>query len=154
MPTPPREIAEMQRPRRRLGTVLRQIVNCPLCPGSPGDSGFAEAVRIVRWRERTARVECVTCGLRFSIDIPALVETLRARPGDVLGFHFPKSNPRRFSGKTFAYLYAEVAKAGGTPTDPKALSAAARELADRIEHVHSLGPSPAVTTPPSRAKSA
>jgi hypothetical protein len=141
----------MQRPRRRLGTVLREIITCPLCPGPPGANLFVEAVRIVRWRERTARAECVTCGLRFSIDIPALVETLRARPGDVLGFHFPKNDPRRFSGKTFAYLYAEVAKAGGTPTDPKALSVAARKLADWIEHVHAVGPSP-VTAPPSRPR--
>ena len=138
------DVSNMQRPRRRLGEVLRELISCPLCAGT-GDH-FDAQVRIVRWRERTVRVECITCGLRFSLDIPELVQTLRDDPDALLGHHLDGRHPGRAT---------KVAASGLIPApvkdDMERHKAAALELADWIERVHEFAPS-AVSAPPSRKK--
>lgn len=50
----------MRRPRRRLGELLGVALRCPLCGGAE--------LRTVAYRPKTARLECKTCTLRFSLD--------------------------------------------------------------------------------------
>lgn len=68
-------LADLKRPRRRLGEQLRPLLNCPLCLGGRID--------VMRWGENTTRLACDGCGLRFSIDLGQLARTLRepAREG-------------------------------------------------------------------------
>jgi hypothetical protein len=77
---------ELKRPRRRLSVVLGDLLHCPLCWqnqfGGPGG-------RVVAFRSRTVRLECIGCGLRWSIDLRQLVSVLlkpenRERPMGLL----------------------------------------------------------------------
>lgn len=49
----------VRRPRRRLGSLLRSRLACPLCR--------RRGLRTVHFRKHTCRFECRRCGLRFSI---------------------------------------------------------------------------------------
>jgi hypothetical protein len=68
MGTKPKAPDELARPRRRFGDVIRAVVGCPVCRMSPdGRPGWT--LRVVAYRQRTIRLECPVCGLRFSIDV-------------------------------------------------------------------------------------
>jgi hypothetical protein len=62
-------LADLKRPRRRLGDELRPLLNCPLCVSS--------RINVIRWGEKTTRFECDGCGLRFSLDLAQLAGVLR-----------------------------------------------------------------------------
>jgi transcription elongation factor Elf1 len=57
--TPRKPLQELERRNRATGELLRALLNCPLC---------GESVKVVAYRHRTIRFECLRCGLRFSID--------------------------------------------------------------------------------------
>jgi Zn ribbon nucleic-acid-binding protein len=61
----------VKRPRRFLSGFLRETVCCPACRGE---------TRVVAFRKRTARFECLACGLRFSVDPAAVGEAMRNHP--------------------------------------------------------------------------
>lgn len=67
---------ELKRPRRRLGDKVRELISCPLC---------WSFVRVVAWRDQSARVECRNCGFRFTVEleqIPAAMRKAIDRRGD------------------------------------------------------------------------
>jgi hypothetical protein len=72
--------------RDELGNLLRSTLHCPNCPPSlaavmPGplqSENGESTLRIVAYRQRSIRIECRRCGLRFSID-PANFADVRAR---------------------------------------------------------------------------
>jgi hypothetical protein len=68
--TKPLPIERMKRPMRRVGEMLTYFLVCPwtACRGP---------LRVVAYRARTARLECRTCGQRFSVDAE-IVERLEA----------------------------------------------------------------------------
>jgi transcription elongation factor Elf1 len=112
-------LAELKRPRRRLGDRLREVLNCPLCL-CPG-----EKTSVIRWGERTTRFECRRCGLRFSLDLKQMAQALRR----------PKARPDLFEeGLPEPWISHEQEKsfylAGG----------AAEELADFIDGARKLRP--------------
>lgn len=74
-------LSEMKRPRRQLGAVLSFVLHCPLC--LPGAMGIPPESRVVAYRERTVRMECRDCGLRFSVNWIDVAQTLlrRGAPG-------------------------------------------------------------------------
>lgn len=57
----------MARPKRRFGDVLRVSLCCPLCAVEPMTAG-GPVLRVVAYRDRTVRLECRACNLRFSVD--------------------------------------------------------------------------------------
>lgn len=65
--------AVVTRPWRKVNYLLL-FVGCPMC--GPHPMSGAEIPRVVAYRETTVRFECVTCGLRFSVDKEQLVERL------------------------------------------------------------------------------
>jgi transcription elongation factor Elf1 len=69
----------MQRPNRRLGEVLRAVLGCPLCRVEPADVTVG-AVRVVSYRASTVRVECVRCGLRFTMNLDDVLRVV-STPG-------------------------------------------------------------------------
>ena len=134
-----KQVEELQRPRRRLGEVLREIVSCPVCNYG---AAFEGGVKIVRWRDRGARFECEECGLRFSIEIARLVEMLRSGRA-AIGL--------KIVNALNIHLYARMSEThraapgeAGFPLTKQAeqdgMEAAARDLADWIEHVYSVAP--------------
>ncbi len=71
--TKPRAQTDMIRPRRRWGDILREteIIRCPINhPPAP--------LRVVAYRTRTIRLECPSCGLRFSVDGNQLQKSIDA----------------------------------------------------------------------------
>jgi hypothetical protein len=68
--TKPKPINQTRRPRRASGHLLRDLLACPLCGGQ---------VRVVAYRERSTRLACVACELRFSLDALAVADALRLR---------------------------------------------------------------------------
>jgi transcription elongation factor Elf1 len=71
----PKAPEQMQRPRRRFGDVIREIVGCPLCRREPGAVGTMR-LRVVAYRQKTIRLECPVCELRFSVDHHNLVDAI------------------------------------------------------------------------------
>jgi transcription elongation factor Elf1 len=71
----PKAPEQMQRPRRRFGDVIREIVGCPICRREPGSAGYVP-LRVVAYRSNTIRLECPVCELRFSVDHHNLVEAI------------------------------------------------------------------------------
>src|SRR5439155_10269550 len=69
MATPRLALHQLTRRRHRLGPHLRAVVHCPACHGE---------IRIVAYRQRTCRVQCRRCDLRFSLDPVAVGEALVA----------------------------------------------------------------------------
>jgi len=138
-----KQVEELQRPRRRLGEVLREIVSCPVCNyGAP----FQGGVKIVRWRDRGARFECEECGLRFSIEIARLVEMLRSGRA-AIGLKIVNALNIHLYGRMYRTDSAALDEAGfpltkqaGKQAVQDGMEAAARDLADWIEHVYSVAP--------------
>jgi hypothetical protein len=85
MSTRPKNPAEMQRPRRRFGDVIRTLACCPLCREFP-DGRPEWTLRVVAYRARTVRVECPACGLRFSFGGQAFLDALDRAPDDFLPY--------------------------------------------------------------------
>lgn len=79
MSTKPKPLEEMQRPMRRVGDVVRQMLACPLCKVDPEVS--AAYLRVVAYRANTIRIECRICGLRFSLTADALGRAIDAMGG-------------------------------------------------------------------------
>ena len=63
-----RPLHELQRPRRRLGEKIRELISCPLC---------WRGVKVVAWRKETARVECPACGFRFTLELDQIPPAIR-----------------------------------------------------------------------------
>lgn len=61
-------LGDLKRPRRRLGDELRPVLTCPLC--------VSPRVDVLRWGEKTTRFVCDSCGVRFSLDLHQLAQTL------------------------------------------------------------------------------
>lgn len=59
--TKPLRTEQMRRPMRRVGEQLTYFLACPW-------TACRRPLRVVRYRERTAQLECRTCGQRFSVD--------------------------------------------------------------------------------------
>lgn len=78
MATKPKPLSESKRPRLRAGRMIRAFVNCPFCPPS-GPFG-SETLRVIAYRWRTVRVECDTCGARFSFDALQVANAMIAAP--------------------------------------------------------------------------
>jgi transcription elongation factor Elf1 len=77
MGTKPKDPADMQRPLRRLGDIIRAMIGCPLCRLDPE----INHVRVVAYRQHSIRLECPVCGLRFTVDRHQLIETI-SHPGE------------------------------------------------------------------------
>lgn len=53
------------------------MTRCPLCS--------TPEPKVIAYRKRTTRLECVNCRLRFSVNPLDIANTLRTRPRQVLG---------------------------------------------------------------------
>jgi hypothetical protein len=62
--TRPKRLFQLKRPRRRLGQTIGQVLSCPLC--------FSQRLSAVRWSPNSVRLECKTCGCRFTVDLERL----------------------------------------------------------------------------------
>lgn len=73
-----------QHPREELGTLLRATLDCPLCASTDGVSALLSGVsqkdrkplRVIAFRIRSIRLECRSCGLRFSVDPDNLADVV------------------------------------------------------------------------------
>jgi hypothetical protein len=75
----PKSLDDLQRPRRRLGDVVRGMLACPLCCpvyGINPDGRKHLELRVVAYRAHSWRLECPNCGLRFSVDPETLFEAI------------------------------------------------------------------------------
>ena len=63
-----------RRPRRELGEVLTFVLHCPLC--LPGAMGIPPGSRVVAYREKTVRMECLKCQLRWSVNVLEITSRL------------------------------------------------------------------------------
>jgi hypothetical protein len=75
MVTKPKGLDEIKRPWRVASASLRNAVSCPLCR--------KYQPRVVAYRKNTVRLECETCGLRFSVRPLDIANTLRMRAEEV-----------------------------------------------------------------------
>ena len=79
--TRPKPPAELQRLNRRVGEILRAVLGCPLCRIEPASMSGGECLRVVSYRQRTVRLECVACGLRFTMSVKDVLHTVYERGG-------------------------------------------------------------------------
>jgi hypothetical protein len=73
-----------QSPHTELGDLIRRSLRCPFCRPSleavmPLPSGTSKPLRIVAFRQKSIRLECRQCGLRFSIDPANLADVIVGR---------------------------------------------------------------------------
>ena len=80
-------VDQMQYVMRRLGDLVRESLGCPSCSVGPWGifphkliDGKPWALRVVKWRKSAVRLECPTCGLRFSVDRDRLAKLLSEDP--------------------------------------------------------------------------
>jgi hypothetical protein len=64
--TPRKDPREMERPRRRLGELLRVSLACPLCR-SLDPEGHVIPLKVYAYRKKTVTMECPADGLKFPI---------------------------------------------------------------------------------------
>jgi hypothetical protein len=82
-------ITGMGNPHTQLGDLIRTALKCPMCTqGAEGMGGMlatfapvtmrptTKPLRIVAYRPKSIRIECRTCGLRFSIDPENFADTV------------------------------------------------------------------------------
>jgi hypothetical protein len=79
----PKAPADLQRPNRRLGDVIRAVLSCPLCQLMP-DGNRAIELKVVAYRRRSIRLRCPLCGLRFSVDEETLAQAIGREPASFL----------------------------------------------------------------------
>jgi hypothetical protein len=76
-----------QSPHTELGDLVRRSLRCPFCrpsleavmPLPSGASSTTKPLRIVAFRQKSIRLECRECGLRFSIDPANLADVIVGR---------------------------------------------------------------------------
>jgi hypothetical protein len=80
-------VDQLQYRMRRLGDLVRESLGCPSCSLGPGGifphkliDGKPWALRVVKWRKTAVRLECPTCGLRFSVDRDGLARLISEDP--------------------------------------------------------------------------
>ena len=85
-----------EHPRDELGRLLRQALHCPACappvesmmvPLPMRSKSGSSSLRVFAYRQKSIRLECRECGLRFSIDPVNLAEVMARQmtpPRDVV----------------------------------------------------------------------
>jgi hypothetical protein len=126
-----------EHPRDELGRLLRRTLHCPAC-GPPLESMLvpvpmqsrngSSSIRVIAYRQKSIRLECRECELRFSID-PVNFAKVRARQMTPPREMVEEKARHRAGGNPSAYL-------GALADVRESANRFVREERDRVVSLH------------------